>query len=133
MEKIKKLGYVEYDSNNSGGRWWLEDKDWKALEKAGWEVRWRKALYEKALADGDEYASLIKSDGNDRWLGALATKAIRRGLGLREAVDEWELVTGLSSTDAGCPCCGSPHSFTEYDANDKWMASGPEISYEAHW
>jgi hypothetical protein len=31
---------VEYSSNNSGGYWWLKDKDWQALEDAGWYVHW---------------------------------------------------------------------------------------------
>lgn len=31
---------LEYDSNNSGGDWWLKDKDWAAMEKAGWTVEW---------------------------------------------------------------------------------------------
>lgn len=31
---------VEYSSNNSGGGWWLTDKHWQKLEKAGWEVEW---------------------------------------------------------------------------------------------
>lgn len=30
---------VEYSSNNSGGSFWLNDKDWKALEKAGWSEK----------------------------------------------------------------------------------------------
>ena len=34
------MSYVEYDSNNSGGNWWLDDNDWKALEAAGWKVDW---------------------------------------------------------------------------------------------
>lgn len=33
-------GFISYDSNNSGGRWWLKDEDWKALEDAGWHVDW---------------------------------------------------------------------------------------------
>lgn len=32
--------YVEYDSNNSGGSWWLKDSHWRALEAAGWKVQW---------------------------------------------------------------------------------------------
>ena len=32
--------YVEYDSNNSGGGWWLKTADWQALEDAGWIVHW---------------------------------------------------------------------------------------------
>lgn len=31
---------IEYSTNNSGGDWWLKDKDWKALEAAGWSVVW---------------------------------------------------------------------------------------------
>ena len=31
---------VEYESNNSGGSWWLKDEDWIAMEKAGWDVGW---------------------------------------------------------------------------------------------
>lgn len=103
--------HVEYDSNNSGGNWWLTDGDWKALEAAGWEVKWEK----------------------EPWLGALATSAVRRGLSLADAVGEWERATGACSTDAGCPCCGPPHSFTEYDDDGKYVRSGPETSYTASW
>lgn len=31
---------VKYEATNSGGDWWLKDKDWKALEGAGWHVEW---------------------------------------------------------------------------------------------
>lgn len=116
-------GYVEYDSNNSGGRWWLKDEDWKALEAAGWEVNWFRNQQSKLFQPGE--------DG--RWLGALASNAIRRGMGLREAADEWERLTGGCATDAGCACCGPPHRFTEYDADGKYVASGPEASYSASW
>ena len=115
--------YVEYSSNNSGGRWWLKDEDWKALEAAGWEVAWVK----------DEPAGTFRRAGEDRWLGALATRAVRRGLSLREAATEWEKVTGASATDAGCACCGVPHSFTEYDDDGKYLRSGPEGVHEARW
>ena len=103
---------VSYDSNNSGGRWWLADDDWRKLEKAGWVVEWR---------------------AERRWLGALATSAKRVGLSLREAVDEWERVTGRSSTEAGCACCGQPHFFTATAADGTHAGSGPDITYEAHW
>lgn len=114
---------VEYSSNNSGGRWWLKDEDWLALEKAGWVVNWaRNNKYEFARADA-----------NGRWLGALATSATRHGLSLSDAVAEFERVTKARSTDAGCPCCGQPHFFTEYDDSGKHVDSGPDISYEARW
>lgn len=112
---------VEYSSNNSGGDWWLKDEHWFALEKAGWKVNWIK---------DDPYH--LKWDRGDRWLGALATRAERIGLTLKEAVSEWEDVTGLSSTDAGCPCCGQPHYFSYYE-NDKYISSGPNTSYECEW
>lgn len=111
---------VEYNSNNSGGTWWLKDEDWMALEAAGWKVDW--------CCDD---VSLRTRAG--RFLGALATSATREGLLLKEAVAEWERVTGACSTDAGCPCCGQPHCFTLYDDDGKCVSSEPDISYEASW
>lgn len=140
--------YVEYDSNNSGGHWWLRDEHWKSLEKAGWKVQWADLVqvYEsnETVLDADGTPLLRKNedrifkptlgeDGQWRWLGALATKAYRAGLPLREAAEEWERVTGLDSTDAGCACCGQPHTFTEYSDAGQFVSSGPSASYEAHW
>ena len=114
---------VEYSSNNSGGHWWLKDEDWYALEKAGWKVEWRK----------DKEKPFLSCDENGEFLGALATRAEREGLHLKEAVEEWENVTGQSSTEAGCPCCGQPHYFAEYDDEGKWVDGGPSVRYEASW
>lgn len=150
------MSYVEYNSNNSGGSWWLEDKDWKALEKAGWVVEWKNlehAFTEKGdyvrlknglpklvpLGKGNgKHASIFRNkpgeDGKVRWLGALATKAYKPGAkSIREAADEWERITGQTATDAGCPCCGQPHTFTLYDDNGKYVESGPSARYEASW
>lgn len=126
--------YVEYESNNSGGSWWLGDSHWKALEAAGWKVLWA-SLEEKYTAKGyeldadgtpllvpigdsslggDSYSFNLKrkgADGEYRFLGALATHAFRAGLSLREAVAEWERVTGLDASASGCECCGPPHVF----------------------
>lgn len=82
---------VHYDSNNSGGRWWLTDKQWDALERAGWEVEWR----------------------DERFLGARATSATRQGLPLARAIREWERATGENADARGCKCCGQPHTFSE--------------------
>lgn len=115
---------VEYDSNNSGGRWWLEDEDWKALEKAGWEVEWYR----------NQEGRLFKPNKEGRWLGALASKAYLHGAtDIRSAADQWESITGQCATDSGCPCCGAPHSFTLYDDNDEYVESGPSTSYSASW
>lgn len=89
---------VEYSSNNSGGKWWLTPQDWKNLEAAGWEVEWRE------------------------WLGSPATEAVRHGLDLHSAVDEWERITGQSADEDGCQCCGVPHSFVEHDEHGRTVA-----------
>lgn len=117
------MGYVEYDSNNSGGRWCLDDNDWKALEAAGWDVDW--------FANPKD--PIVKADSEGRFLGALAMGAKRRGLTLREAVDEFERVTKATSTDAGCACCGKPHHFTEYTDDGKYVASGPDAHHSCEW
>lgn len=93
---------VEYSSNNSGGDWWLDDEDWFALERAGWEVDWVK--------NGDR---LFVEPGGDRFLGALAMNATREGLSLDEAIAEWEQITGQYAYAQGCDCCGRPHEFWE--------------------
>lgn len=155
--------YVEYNSNNSGGHWWLDDEDWLALEKAGWKIQWcgLREVYEKdesgrdrivldpdgtpkliEVQPGDGYPAFGDSSlpightlpiGQREWLGAKAMYAYRSGLSFMEAVEEWERVTGKSSTDAGCPCCGQPHTFTEYDNAGGYVQSGPSASYEASW
>lgn len=86
---------VKYNSNNSGGNWWLKDEDWKKLEEAGWKVYWAK----------DEGKS-------ERWLGALATQAEKEFDTMKEAILEFEKVTGQCATDQGCNCCGEPHDFS---------------------
>lgn len=94
---------VEYSTNNSGGSWWLEDKDWYALEEAGWTVKWYRDQTDRHF---------IKADKDGRWLGALATNATREGLSLGDAIEEWERVTQQDSSALGCSCCGTPHFFT---------------------
>jgi hypothetical protein len=151
------MAYVEYESNNSGGSWWLNDDDWKALEKAGWVVAWRylTPMYDEKgsyIRDERGIPKLIHvkdapppkwklgfydesgETGEYRWLGALATSAYKPDCSdIRAAADEWERITGKSATDAGCPCCGQPHSFTAYDDAGKYVNSGPSTHYEATW
>lgn len=149
------LGYVEYSSNNSGGHWWLKDGHWKALEAAGWKVHWASLanVYTDGGRDyardadgtpklqpieqsGEKFKSLFgrkDPNGEYRYLGALAKTAYRVGLPLRGAADEWERITGMDATDPGCPCCGQPHNFTEYDAAGKFVASGPTVVHSAEW
>lgn len=94
---------IYYSANNSGGSWWLTDDDWYALERAGWKVEW----YENETDPwGNQYP-----DG--RFLGALATKAIRYDVSMSDAISEWEDITGQDADEQGCSCCGGPHYFGE--------------------
>lgn len=94
---------VRYRSNNSGGRWWLKDEDWKALEAAGWSVEWSK---------NEEW----KDADGIRWLGALAVAATSPDVeSVDAAIAEWERVTSQDASEEGCRCCGSPHGFYEAD------------------
>ena len=104
---------VEYSSNNSGGNWWLSDEDWSALEKAGWKVDWVK----------DEPAILSSLSKDGRWLGARATRASKECPSLKEAILEFERITGQDASDEGCNCCGPPHSFSA----ENEYASGEDI------
>lgn len=87
---------VEYESNNSGGVWWLTSADWKALEAAGWEVRWLRVPQ----------------------LGTPALKAVKRNATLVTATADFEQVTGANAADRGCDCCGPPHTFYLYPSDD---------------
>lgn len=142
---------VEYSSNNSGGSWWLKDKHWRDLEEAGWEVVWGgtwfcHSEYPLLMGDGTPPAGLVpcaedaechghrrftnyaeaKAAGDrGRWLGALAREASKDFPSLRDAVLEWERVTGLSASEEGCNCCGPPHSFSTREPYT--YASGDEI------
>lgn len=100
---------IEYSSNNSGGRWWLSDKDWKNLEAAGWSVHWCRD--EKPIEiDGRVLRSFL-ADESGRWLGALARDAHKDFNSVREAIQEFEKITGQDASDEGCNCCGAPHCF----------------------
>lgn len=120
---------VTYNSNNSGGSWWLEDKDWKTLEEAGWTViwggyyfchsNWAKAPKGKNEpcepgedCNGHRKYENWKAVGKDRYIGsALAKEAYKDFNSPAEALREFEKITGQSVMDEGCNCCGSPHSF----------------------
>ena len=80
---------IKYSSNNSGGGWWLNTEDWKALEAAGWLVNW------------------------EDFLGAAATSATIEADSVETAIALWMWVTDQDSNDPGCECCGQPHNFYE--------------------
>ena len=83
---------VYYETNNSGGNWWLSKKDWSNLKAAGWEL-------------GEKFRSFD-----------VYTGAVRHGLTLEDAIKEFESITGENANEGGCPCCGQSHRF--YEEND---------------
>lgn len=99
------LKLFEYESNNSGGYWWLKDKDWVALQKAGWKVKW----YKDENNPDSIRAKTLNDEG--RWLRALASRATKEFLTLKECIKEFEEVTKQDVSDNGCNCCGAPHTF----------------------
>ena len=119
---------IEYSSNNSGGSWWLKDEDWKALEAAGWWVEWGGMYFcnskwdkipagkedcgmgEKCL--GHRRAETAEEAEAVRWLGCLAKCAKKDFATVKEALEEFERITGENVSDEGCNCCGAPHSFS---------------------
>lgn len=104
---------LDYSSNNSGGRWWLKDEDWLALERAGWVIDW----YADRSIEGRGYNPY--SDG--RFLDALAGgahKIVENREEANEALSEFERLTGSNIDDEGCNCCGKPHYFTLYNQID---------------
>ena len=110
---------VEYSSNNSGGSWWLSDEDWYALERAGWDVRWRKD-------EPDEYKMSSERE-TGRFLGALATEATKEVERPEDAITDFEYVTGQSASDIGCNCCGPPHLFSYTDESGGYHGAYPAV------
>ena len=76
---------VQFDENNSGGAWWLNEEQYEALVEAGW----------------------VRSGYNKR----TATKKFDS---LEEGIKEWEELTGENSNNVGCKCCGRPYQFWTY-------------------
>lgn len=116
--------WVEYSSNNSGGSWWLKDKDWKALAKAGWVVQW---ISDMGLLN--DYRSPMSEGG--RFLGATATSAWffvegekDEDYAIMKAKDSFISAVHQDPEEEGCSCCGQPHNFYKaYDQNEpiEWL------------
>ena len=118
---------VTYSSNNSGGDWWLKDKDWKALEKAGWTVIWggwyfcnsswwelpkgKKKCGKKNCPGHRKYKTAKQAD-KDRYMGALASYASKDFPSIEDAKEEWSRIVGQDPKAEGCNCCGQPHYFS---------------------
>lgn len=102
---------VEYTTNNSGGSYWLSRKDWEALQEAGWVVLdWDNTVYTESGNYKPDENGLpeLKCPANlDN-----AHYAYKNFESIRDALKEFEALTGQDVTSEGCNCCGPPHSFT---------------------
>lgn len=101
---------IRYSSNNSGGSWWLNQKDWDALEAAGWLVEW--SAWEAGRHDWGGWSN---TPAHYAWAPA--------GMTEDQARVSFTDATGQSSWEEGCNCCGEPHNFYEQDAKDadEWL------------
>ena len=110
---MKKI-LIEYTTNNSGGSFWLKTKDWKKLEKAGWKLfGYDNFVY----VDGDyKYGKdglPEKKESNEKdMFGQYAHYGFKFFSSIKEALEEFEKLTGQDVSDEGCNCCGAPHSFS---------------------
>jgi len=135
---------VEYNANNSGGRDWLTDKDWKALQDAGWKLF---GFDDFAYRDGDyipdkdglpsrkDEVPVDEQDESKPGDGSFDS-AYKNFNNIQEAIKEFEELTGQDVTKEGCNCCGAPHNFTwgkdivvrvDVDKQDYHYASGEEL------
>ena len=134
---------VTYSSNNSGGSWWLRDKDWLALEAAGWTVEWGglafchstwraqvPAICQPGQCHGHQRyqtgQEALQAGDTARNLDALAHEASKDCPTMADAVREWERITGEDASDEGCTCCGPPHTFST-DEGGFTSVTGDEI------
>jgi hypothetical protein len=124
MEK-KKIP-VCYYSNNSGGRDWLKDKDWDVLRKNGWELYgFNNTTY---LPNGDRK---VITGGFPKRVGEVTSPkyAYKYFDSIKEAMVEFEKLTGQDITDEGCNCCGAPHEFTWGACVISCECNGPHNDY----
>lgn len=143
---------IKLECNNSGGYWWLSDEDWKNLEKAGWKVRW--FAKEKHPEKPDPDCKSCKGTGRDekrkhaayrcmwcfeniyayhgeRWLGGLAKKATKECKSVKDAIVEFEKITGQNITSEGCNCCGPPFTlhWGKCNVEEDCDCKGPHKDY----
>jgi hypothetical protein len=123
---------VKYSSNNSGGGWWLTDQNWIDLHKAGWQLKKHPDdnVYSSDGRGCDENWELDPHkaiEDNRRWLGAICTSARKDFKTMREAIEEFENITGENVAAEGCNCCSQPNSFSGEDLDTGKYVSGPSI------
>ena len=113
-------GILIYDSNNSGGSFWLKTEDYENLENEGWNVFWvqpRDNYFARSVPKDSELLIPVTRHQGGSYLGVVATGAAKRFDDPNKGIEEWERITGQDAGSMGCSCCGPPHSF-EYHNED---------------
>lgn len=104
---------VRYSTNNSGGSYWLGDKEWKALEAGGWTVEW--SDWERGR---HSWRGAYDSVPHYAWAPVGMTEA--------QAKADFARLTDEDPDAQGCNCCGRPHNFSVEDAGELdrefWLA-----------
>ena len=86
---------VQLNCNNSGGHWWLEDKDEAGLTSAGWLL-----VISESCGRHVDYAFLP-------------------GANIAQALTSFRDATSFTGKELGCSCCGTPFCFQAFDASGK--------------
>lgn len=103
---------VNFSENNSGGSWWLKQKDYDALAAAGWDIDGRRlSVRDPAEPDCPRSATLMVT---------VQAETERRACSIAEerAIESWEQATGYDSNEEGCNCCGPPYQIYCWSADE---------------
>lgn len=96
------------DNNNSGGSFWIGPEDVKKLRDTGWYPRPRTADSFVPFGDPDNYF------GTRCTYEELHDLRVEKPT-IREAIEEFEKITGQNFFALGCTCCGAPFTMVEID------------------
>ncbi len=101
-----------FEENNSGGHWWLKREDYDKLLANGWTCN---------IPDTDPRAKKPWHEGDDVLYGERKYTS-KEFSTIKDAVEDWQRITGRNFWEQGCNCCGAPYEI--HDANYKEYITG---------
>lgn len=102
---------VKFSENNSGGHWWLNGEQYRALLMSGWGLDLAGMQYaakDYARKDGAHY---FDTDDVPYFLRSNVVSIFDS---YAEGVAAWESATGASASTVGCECCGPPYQLYDW-------------------
>ena len=117
----KKMKEYTFSENNSGGSWWLKEKDYLALFKEGW--KYKESDWDKK--QGYDTKPFLSESGDTVPYG-WRHNLVGKFSSIRDAVESFERATGRDFFEEGCNCCGAPF----YIYGDKESLSGDSVIRE---